>query len=244
MGSVVAIANQKGRVGKTSLTLHLGVGAANAGKRVLLIDGDPQGNLTNWMIDDDTDDLYRILVTTEATLRTSPALEQWGVVLIGGGWQTAKALTMLASVGELGTFSGKLRWLADIADLVLIDMPPSKMPGFEQMLGVADWVLVPSTLERMSMECVTLMARTIAGMEKGPRLMGVVPNMTRSHTNEHRARMRELVGSFAGTVWPPLPLSIRMTEANSFGTTLFELCPRAAITQAVTQVIDRMMAAL
>lgn len=244
MGATVAVANQKGGVGKTSVSLHLGVGAALAGKRVLLIDGDPQGNLTQWMLDDYADDLYRVLVTAQPPLKTARPLKRWGVVLIGGGWETAKALTMLASVGELGTIGAKLRGLADVADLVLIDMPPSRMPGFEQMLGVANWVVVPTTLERMSMEGVGLMAKTISGMPEGPRLMGVVPNMTRSNTNEHRARMEELVTTFQSTVWPPLPLTIRMTEANSYGTTLYELCPNDPITQAMRSVVDRMLGAL
>jgi chromosome partitioning protein len=238
---MIAIANQKGGVGKTSITLHLAVGAAREKQRVLVIDADPQGNLTNWCIDDYANDLYRVLIGGEKPLRTVRPLREWGFGLIGGGWETAKALTMLASVGELTSISTTLQALSSLADVVLVDMPPSRMPGFEQMLGAADWVIVPTLLERMSIEGVGLMAQTIAQMAEGPRLMGIVPNMTRSRTNEHQARMEELVEAFGPTVWPPLPLTIRMTEANSYGTTVYDLCPGDGIDQAMRAVTKRML---
>ncbi len=245
MGSIVAIANQKGGVGKTTLAVHLAVGAAQSGLRVVLVDADPQGNLTNWLIEESVNDLFRLLVVGERPVRVVRALTSWGLALIGGGWETGKALTMLASVGELGTIPAKLRDLGAIADLVVLDMPPSRLPGFEQLLSVAEWAIVPTTLERMSIEGVVLMAQTIRAMGAGgPRLMGIVPNMTRANTNEHQAQMEDLVKVFGAAVWPPLPLTIRMTEANSYGTTVFELCPGDAIAQTLRQVVARMVEVL
>lgn len=244
MGKLVAIANQKGGVGKTTLAVHLAVGAAQSGLRTILVDADPQGNLTNWLIDESAADLYRLLVIGDQPLRAVRPVQRFGCGLVGGGWETGKALTMLASVGELQTIPQRLTGLASVADLVLMDMPPSRLPGFEEMLSAARWVIVPTTLERMSVEGVILMAQTIQALGSDLRLMGVVPNMTRARTREHQAQMEDLVAAFGSTVWPPLPLTIRMTEANSYGTTIFDLCPGETVTQAMRAVVRRMLGVL
>jgi cellulose biosynthesis protein BcsQ len=71
-----------------------------------------------------------------------------------------------------------------------------------------------------------------------PRLLGVVPNMLRQ-VNEHKAQMASLVDMFGPVVWPPLPLSVRVAEACSFGRSLFEIAPNDSVTIAMRQIVDR-----
>lgn len=240
--TVIAVANQKGGVGKTTLAVHLAVGAARRGKRVILVDADPQGNSTSWVLDGQQDGgMYRLLVLKDAPLRIVTPVTAWGIGLLSGNYETGQALAMLGAVGRLGEIPGRIRPLAEVADLVLVDMPPSRMAGFNEMLLAADWVITPTQLERLSLEGVGLMAQAVRDLGERPRLMGIVPNMTRKSTKEHQAQMKELVNTFGGTVWPPLPLTIRVTEAASFGTTVFDLCPGEEITAQMNAVVSRMM---
>lgn len=244
MGHIIAMANQKGGVGKTTLTVHLAVGAARAGKRVLVVDADPQGNLTSWLLDGEQENgMYRLLVLNDAPLKLVRALRTWGVGLLPGNYETGQGFAMLGAVGRLGEIPSKLRPLGEIADYVFIDMPPSRMGGFNELLRSADWVIVPTQLERLSLEGVGLMAQAVADLGQHPRLLGIVPNMARARTREHQAQMADLVEAFGQAVWPPLPLTIKMTEAASYGTTVFDLCPTEEIAQAMTAVLTRLLEA-
>jgi cellulose biosynthesis protein BcsQ len=162
---------------------------------------------------------------------------------------------MLAAVGRLPEIPARIRALAEIADLVFVDMPPSRTAGFDELLAAADWVIVPTQLERLSLEGVGLLAQALSSQtsnvkrqnvkrDDGPRLMGIMPNMTRASTREHQAQMVELVRAFGQAVWPPLPLTIKVTEAATYGTTVFELCPGEPVTEAMLAVKQRMLGVL
>ncbi len=244
MGQIIAIANQKGGVGKTTLAVHLAVGAARRGKKVVLIDADPQGNATSWLMDGQQDGgMYRLLVLKDAPVKLVSGLVKWGIALLPGNYETGQALAMLGAVGRLNEIPTRIRPFAGVADLVIMDMPPSRMAGFNELLLSADWVITPTQLERLALEGVGLMAQAVASLGDHPRLMGVVPNMTRN-TREHKAQMDDLVTNFGGTVWPPLPLTVRVAESASFGTTVYDLCPNEPVTTVMNSVVERMMEVL
>ena len=243
--SIIAIANQKGGVGKTTLAVHLTVGAARAGKRVILMDADPQGNATSWLLDGEQDEgMYRLLLLNEAPVKLVRGLRAWGLGLLPGNYRTGEALSMLGAVGRLAEVPSRIRPLGEAADLVIVDMPPSRMGGFTEILSAADWVIVPTQLERLSLEGVALLAQTISQAQGGPRLMGIVPNMVRARTREHQAQMRDLVGAFGQAVWAPIPLTVRVTEASSYGTVLYDLAPREAATQVMSAMVSRVLEVL
>jgi len=248
MGNVIGIANQKGGVGKTTLALHLAVGLARRGQRIIVVDADPQGNLTSWLLDGQTSDgMFRLLVVAEQPVRTIQFLRKWNVGLLPGNYRTGEAMTMLAAVGRLGEIPSRIRPLADVADHVLMDMPPSRSPGFTELLSACDWIVVPTQLERLALEGVGLMAQAAVELRRnghGPRLLGIVPNMTRTRTNEHKAQMEDLVLAFGSVVWPPLPLTIKVTEAASFGTTLYDHAPSEKVTQRMELIVNRLQEAI
>ena len=243
MGKIIGLANQKGGVGKTTLAVHLAVGAAREGKRVILIDADPQGNATSWLLDGESDEgIFRLLVLNEKPVRAVRPLRRWGIGLVTGNYRTGEALTMLAAVGRLAEIPSRVRPLAEVADVVIVDMPPSRNAGFVELLSATDWIIVPTQLERLALEGVGLMAQTVGQM--GTRLMGVVPNMTRAHTREHQAQMADLVEAFGQAVWTPVPLTIKVTEAVSYGKVLFDHCPNEAVTGAMQGLVARMLEVL
>jgi len=104
---------------------------------------------------------------------------------------------------------------------------------------------VPTQLERMSLEGVGFVARTCQELQrdqgKGPRLLGVVPNMMRRQTVEHREQLGKLVETLGPLVWPPIPESIRVGEACSFGEALWWYAPGETVTRAMELVAWRFL---
>ena len=244
-GKIVAIANQKGGVGKTFLALHLGAFLARRDKRVILLDADPQGSLTSYLLDRNLEEagVVRLLISKSPPLKVVvPVRGEWQLGLIPGNWETGNALSYL-TMGNIpfNAIAQRIRPLAQHADHVLIDMPPSRIGGFLQVLYAADLVLIPTQLERLSIEGVGFMADAahtlIQEHGNGPRLLGIVPNMAR-HTNEHAHFLARLKGAYGPTIWDPIPQSIKVTEACSDGISLFRHAPTAAVTSAVSKVCE------
>lgn len=229
MGQIIAIANRKGGVGKTTIAVHLAVFLARAGLRIICIDADPQGNLTSLLLDGQEDDgLYRMLVakrmpTLESLLRVVDFSGQTFGVLTSDV-STGDAIGMLALGQRLGEITARLRFIAERVDVVLIDMPPSEALGFRQLLDAAEWLLIPAKMERLSIEGVgQMMSLAVSGQRL--RLMGVVPNMVRN-VIEHREQGIELLSVLKQSgrgdlLWPPIPDTIRVAEAQAHGTTIF-----------------------
>ncbi len=240
-GNVVGPINQKGGVGKTTLTGHLAYGLAQHGLRVIVVDADPQGNATSWLLNTkDKPGVYQWLVAempVETLLVPAPA---WGVQVLPGNALTGQALLMLAAVQRLTEITVKLRALAALADVVLVDTPPSRLPGFLELLAGMNYVLVPTIPERHSLEGIQMMAAAARELgERGPRLMGIVPNRVDARTREHKAQMADLIRVFGKAVWPPLPATIRFAEASAQGTTVFDLCAHEELAERLWSIVQR-----
>jgi len=168
---------------------------------------------------------------------------RWGMGLVPGNARTGEAMVFLAATGKpFTTVARAIRPLADVADFVLVDMPPSRAAGFQELLFAADWVVVPTQLERLSLEGVGFMAHAARSLVedkgRGLRLLGVVPNMVR-YTREHREQLEGVVAAFGPVVWPPVPLSVRVAESCGFGRTLFDHAPGEKVTEAMVLVGER-----
>jgi chromosome partitioning protein len=235
---IVAIANQKGGVGKTTLAVHLAAYVAQRDGRVVLVDGDPQGNATSWLLGGRTEPGMRKLLVGDSSVEDVVRMGKWDVALIPGDDSTGDAMTMLAAVAKLKRISEKLAPIGKKADHLFIDMPPSRSAGFRQLLAVADALIVPTQLERLSLEGVRFMARTVNEINDGPRLLGIVPNMVR-RTNEHKEQLNALADAFPESIWPPIPLSVRVPEACGYGTTMFDHAPKHKVTRALLIMAEK-----
>lgn len=249
--TTIAIANQKGGVGKTTLAVHLATYLAEQGRSVALVDADPQGNASSWLLGGDTtqDGLFQLLVIGRPAVTLTRAVPCWGCRLLPGNHRSGEGYIFLAATGKpFDAVAQMLRPLAAQVDFLLLDTMPSRGAGFLEVLFAADWVLTPTQVERLSLEGVAFMARTCGELTRergrGPRLLGIVPNMTRRQTTEHQAQMAELVATFGPTVWPPIPLSVRVAEACAYGTTVFAHAPEAPVTAALRLVGQRLIANL
>jgi chromosome partitioning protein len=247
-GRIIAICNQKGGVGKTTLTMHLAVAAARAGRRVCCVDSDSQGNLSSWLTDAEAglSGIFDLLVVGKSLGQVVRHLKRWHLGLLPGDARTAEAMIFLGATAKpFGTIAAALAPLATMFDLVLVDMPPSRAAGFAELLYGCDSIVVPTRLERLSLEGVALMANTIQHIEeehgRGPQLLGIVPNSVKVRTKEHQFQMGALVDAFGPSVWPPVPASIRVPETCSLGKVLFDAAPNDSVTLALAKVAQRFL---
>ena len=218
---------------------------------MVCVDGDPQGNLTSLLLDSQEDDgFYRLLVAKKmpplsSVLRMVNFSGQTFGVLTSDA-STGDALGMLALGQRLDEVALRLRTIAQQVDVVLLDMPPSQALGFQQMLAAGNWLLVPTVMERLSIEGVGQML-TLA-MEARLRLMGVVPNMVKNFV-EHREQGRELLSVLDGVgradlLWPPIPHSVRVAEAQAHGRTICDYDPQNPAAAMLRDVGQRVLTIL
>ncbi|HEX2252016.1 MAG TPA: ParA family protein [Thermoanaerobaculia bacterium] len=224
MTEILAIANQKGGVGKTTTTINLGAALAALERRVLLVDCDPQGNATRGLGAEATPPhLYHVLV--DAT----PAAE----AVRGTGFPHLDLLPAnrdlvgveVEFVGEEG-WEGRLgRVLAPVVasyDAVLIDCPPSLGHLTVMALAAADGVLVPLQCEYYALEGVSELVSTVRRVQGSlnPRLeiSGVLLTMYDDRTNLSREVADEIRRHFGRRVFDTvIPRNIRLAEAPSHG---------------------------
>ena len=247
--TIIALANQKGGVGKTTLTVHLAYALAQQGRSVIIVDADPQGNATAWALDNDisSDAMWRLL-TSHIAINPADVLAptKWpGVRILPGNAITGEAMFTVKALGRpFETIAQRLRPLAHLADLVLIDMPPSRAAGFHETLFAADFLLIPTMLERLSFQGVALMADTITLLRQerqaSLQLLGIIPNMMRP-VNEHRFNLADLARRFERQGWAPVPQSIRVAEAIRHGDTIFDSEPNHPAARALAGNAQRIL---
>lgn len=232
---VIAIANQKGGVAKTTTTHTLGVALARRGRRVLLVDLDPQACLS-FSAGLDPDSLE--LSVHDALVGRNKLAD---AIVATGELDLAPATIDLAGAEQqLLTRTGRdfvLREaLADIAadyDIALLDCPPSLGVLTVNALTAADEVIVPLQCEALSHRGVAQLLDTIAEVRRytNPTLVvrGVIATMFDARTRHSREVLDDVQGRFGLTVIdPPVPKSVRFAEAPSRGITVLDHAPGSA----------------
>ena len=223
MGKTVAIANQKGGVGKTTTAVNLCACLAYRGQKVLLVDCDPQGNATTGF----GIDKNRGMSIYDVMLRGLPARDAVTVTrfgdIIGASPDLAGANVELVDVpGREFVLMHKLKSLQNVYDYVFIDCPPSLELLTLNALVAADTVLVPVQSEFYALEGLSDLTGTIRRinqkMNPGLRIEGLVLTMYDSRTKlstDVEAALRE---HFPGLVYETaIPRNVRLSEAPSHG---------------------------
>ena len=245
---VVALCNQKGGVGKSFSTASLSVGLARTGKKVLLVDADPQGSLGISLGIGSPDELEVSLATVMASvIEDKPLPPEAGILHHGEGVDLLPANIELSGL-EMSLFSVMSREfvlrnciepLRGRYDYILIDCLPSLGIMTINALVAADSVIIPSQPSFLSAKGLDLLLHTVAKVRRSinPRLKidGVLLTMVDSRTNNDREIINELrtgVGQRLRIFDTVIPRSIRAVEATRAGESIFAYDPNGKVAQA------------
>lgn len=233
MGKVIAMANQKGGTAKTTTTLNLGAALAEKGRKVLLVDMDPQGSLAvGWGISDVYNlpkTIYQVLMG-EAILRDVIIPVRLNVDIAPANiYLSAAEFQLINKHRREDKLKNALQSLRDAYDYVLIDCPPSLGLLTVNALSASDQVLIPMSCDFYSMVGVTLLLDTIREIqvEVNPRLkvMGILATRYDArtlHSREVLDRTKNEIGKGLRVFSPLIKESVRFKESPIVGQSILE----------------------
>lgn len=253
MARILVLANQKGGVGKTTTAVNVSVDLVQRGRRVLLIDLDPQGNATSSLgINKHTVDYssYDVLIEGRPVAECLLPQVRPGLDLLAANASLAGAEVELVSVRRREyRFREALAAVAADYDVVIVDCPPSLGLLTVNALTAANEVVIPIQCEYLALEGLMQLINTIDLVKRrlNPSLdvLGVVMTMFDARTRLSAQVVQDVRRFFPSRMFQTvIPRAVRLAEAPSFGQTIFEYDPasRAATAYAAlgAEILDRL----
>lgn len=238
---IIAMCNQKGGVGKTTTTINLGAALAETGRKVLLVDFDPQGSLSVGLgVNPHTLELsiYNLLLNRGADIGqvVLPTVVEGLDLLPSNIDLSAAEVQLVSEVAREQTLGRVLAKVKDQYDLILIDCAPSLGLLTVNALTCADWVLMPLELEFFALRGIALLTDTIQKVQErlNPNLkrLGILGTMYDARTLHSREVLDRVVSAFGETVFHTvIRRTIKFPETNVAGepiTTYATTSPGAA----------------
>jgi len=247
MAKVIAFANQKGGVAKTTTTLNLAAAFAEEGHRVLCIDMDPQGNLTmSQGIDPDTleQSMFDVLVhdisIREVIKRREVDIACSSIDLAGA------EIAMSMKIGRERSLDKALRPIMDDYDFICIDTPPSLGLLTINALTAADKVIVPVQCEYLSMRGLIQLQNTLSMIRENLNpdvdIAGILPTMVDSRTLHAKEAIEILEENFGDRVFGArIRKTIRFAEAPVKGMSVLKYEPNGTAADAYRQLAKEVL---
>ena len=258
MSTTMAIANQKGGVGKTCTAHNLGVGLAAEGRRVLLIDLDPQANLTMSLGWTNPDELETTIATLlDKTVREERIAQDEGILDCREGVRLVPASIQLsgyeaALLNEFGRESVLRQYLEGVKGefaYVIIDCQPSLNILTVNALAAADSVLIPTQPQYFSTAGLQMLFQTICRVQRklNPelRIEGVLVTMMDRRPLFSRdlvEKLRENYGEYIKVFDTEIPTSIRVTESSAKGKSIYAYDPEGKAALAYEKLTEEVLA--
>ena len=244
---VIAICNQKGGVGKTTTTVNLGVGLAKEGKKVLLIDADPQGDLTTCFGWHDNDNLKETLSSQMVKMiREEPVDKREGILkheegidLIPSNLELSGLEMML--VNTMSRETALKEYLKDIKkdyDYVLIDCMPSLGMITINALSAADSVIIPVQAQYLPVKGMTQLVQTINRVKKiNPHLKidGIVMTLVDGRTNLAKTVSETLKRNYGNVIKiydAKIPIAVKAAEMATKGVSIYSYDKNGPVAKA------------
>ena len=237
MGRIIAVANQKGGVGKTTTSINLSACIGAKGKKVLVIDMDPQGNTTSGygIQKNELENTVYELIMGDCSVEDCILKEVVpNVSILPANVNLAAAEIELIGVNDKDfILKNEIDWVKDSYDFVIIDCPPSLNLLTINAMTTADSVLVPIQCEYYALEGLSQLIHTINLVKErlNPSLNmdGVVFTMYDSRTNLSNQVVENVKNNLKQKVYNTLiPRNIRLAEAPSYGQPISMYDPRSA----------------
>ena len=251
MAKVIAFSNQKGGVGKTTTCVNLAAYTARAGKRVLVVDMDPQGNASSalgFFERKDKKSVYEVLVGDIEAAGAVKKTETEGLDIITSSGDLAGAELELAQVmiGRERVLEEKIEAVKEGYDFVFIDCPPSLGLLTVNSLAAADGVVVPIQCEYFALEGLSQMMNTIKLVKKFLRpaieVEGVVITLYDGRAKLSKGVVGEIEKVFGDKVYlTKIPRNVRLAEAPSYGKPVSDYDPKCAGAQAYEKLAEEFL---
>lgn len=258
MCRVIAIANQKGGVGKTTTTSNLGIGLAKQGKRVLLIDADAQGSLTASLGYTEPDRLEVTLATVMGNLINDEVVEpkegilhhEEGIDLMPGNIELSGLEVSLVNVMSRERIMREyIGIVADYYDYILIDCMPSLGMITINAFSCADSILIPVQAAYLPVKGLQQLIKTIGKVKRqiNPKLEieGILLTMVDSRTNYAKdisAMLQEAYGSKIKIFANNIPISVRAAEISAEGISIYAHDPKGKVASAYLSLTEEVLA--
>ena len=251
MAKVIAFSNQKGGVGKTTTCVNLAAYTSRAGKRVLVVDMDPQGNASSalgFFERKDKKSVYEVLVGDIEAAGAVKKTETEGLDIITSSGDLAGAELELAQVmiGRERVLDEKIEAVKEGYDFVFIDCPPSLGLLTVNSLAAADGVVVPIQCEYFALEGLSQMMNTIKLVKKFLRpaieVEGVVITLYDGRAKLSKGVVGEIEKVFGDKVYlTKIPRNVRLAEAPSYGKPVSDYDPKCAGAQAYEKLAEEFL---
>lgn len=244
---VIAIANQKGGVGKTTTTFNLGVALAQEGKKVLLVDADPQGDLTTYMGVHDTDNIPTLASLMECYIQdrnidTNSAIihHKENIDLLPTNLDlSAMEISLVTAMSREYTIKNCLSSIKDKYDYILIDCMPSLGMITINSLASADKVIIPVQTQFLAAKGMGHLLKTVAKVKRSInpnlRIGGILLTLVDKRTKlskETKQLLEENYGNIVKIYNTQIPSAVKVAESTSSGKSIFSYDKNSKVTSA------------